>query len=453
MSFLIRWDGLMSFAETGVPSSGTTVGSFGFSFRFAPFYLETNLLFWLTLKEMIRGSYEGFIDKPEKFNDLLDGEDERISSRLRKGVRLWRKLKYELVEYNSLPAYMRDNEFILGHYRSEWPLKQIFLSIFSIHNETLNVWTHLIGFFLFLFLTIYTAAKAPMVADFNSVQHLSKMIGKADLNKIRLEILKCLPSLPNMHEILKLNDLSTSLYSLDYSLSGWTIVELLRSCLPDQFSFNGLKGDMIMGSPKMVQPITRWPFYAFLGGAMFCLLASSTCHLLACHSQRLSYIMLRIDYAGISALIATSFYPPVYYTFMCNPFFCYLYLGIITVMGIASMVFSLLPFFQKSEFRKYRASLFFLMGFSGVAPIIHKLILHKHQPEALQTTGYEILMGVLYGLGAVIYVARIPERWMPGKFDIAGHSHQLFHVLVVAGAYTHYVDGLVYLRWRDSQGC
>lgn len=74
---------------------------------------------------------------------------------------------------------------------------------------------------------------------------------------------------------------------------------------------------------------------------------------------------------------------------------------------------------------------------------MHKLVLYWNQPEALQTTGYEILMGVLYGLGAVIYVTRIPERWMPGKFDIAGHSHQLFHVLVVAGAYTHYRDGLI----------
>ena len=58
------------------------------------------------------------------------------------GKRAWRKVKYDqLVEYHSLPEYMRDNEFILGHYRSEWPLKQVFLSIFSIHNETLNVWT------------------------------------------------------------------------------------------------------------------------------------------------------------------------------------------------------------------------------------------------------------------------------------------------------------------------
>ncbi|GMP27701.1 hypothetical protein CsSME_00003576 [Camellia sinensis var. sinensis] len=58
-----------------------------------------------------------------------------------KGKRLWKKVKYQLVEYHSLPAFLRDNEFILGHYRSEWPLKQVFLSIFTIHNETLNVWT------------------------------------------------------------------------------------------------------------------------------------------------------------------------------------------------------------------------------------------------------------------------------------------------------------------------
>ncbi|GAB2226559.1 hypothetical protein Droror1_Dr00022369 [Drosera rotundifolia] len=46
-----------------------------------------------------------------------------------------------------------------------------------------------------------------------------------------------------------------------------------------------------------------------------------------------------------------------------------------------------------------------------------------------------------------------PERWLPGKFDIAGQSHQLFYVLVVTGAYTHYRAGLVYLKWRDLEGC
>lgn len=67
--------------------------------------------------------------------------DQACSSRGTKRKRLWKKVKYQLVEYHSLPGYLRDNEYILGHYRSEWPLKQVLLSIFSIHNETLNVWT------------------------------------------------------------------------------------------------------------------------------------------------------------------------------------------------------------------------------------------------------------------------------------------------------------------------
>ncbi|XP_068657482.1 heptahelical transmembrane protein 4-like isoform X2 [Aristolochia californica] len=138
---------------------------------------------------------------------------------------------------------------------------------------------------------------------------------------------------------------------------------------------------------------------------------------------------------------------------MCNPFFCNLYLGFITALGVGTIVVSLLPVFQNPEFRTVRACLFFGMGLSGVAPILHKLVLFWDEPAALHTTGYEVLMGTLYGLGALVYATRIPERWMPGMFDIAGHSHQLFHILVVAGAYTHYRAGLVYLKWRDLEGC
>ncbi|KAM0055284.1 hypothetical protein Hdeb2414_s0006g00204341 [Helianthus debilis subsp. tardiflorus] len=330
---------------------------------------------------------------------------------LTKGKKLWKKVKYQLVEYHSLPAYMKDNEFILGHYRAEWPLKQIFLSIFTLHNETLNVWTHLIGFFLFLTLTIYSVK---MIPDVN----LPTLKNFPDVHKLREDLLTCIPSLPDLHKIR--SEIKTSFPS------NWHIVELLCNCLPERFShsnhtdacvLHSMKEDLAnIIAPLVTRPITRWPFFAFLGGAMFCLLASSLCHLLCCHSKRLSYIMLRLDYAGIAALISTSFYPPVYYSFMCHPFFCNLYLGFITVLGIATVMVSLLP-------------------------------------VAVHTTGYEILMGLLYGMGSLIYATRIPERWMPGKFDIAGHSHNLFHVFVVAGAYTHYRAGLVYLKWRDLEGC
>lgn len=384
-----------------------------------------------------------------------------------KGKKLWKKVKYQLVEYHSLPAYMKDNEFILGHYRAEWPLKQIFMSIFTLHNETLNVWTHLIGFFLFLTLTIYSAKMIPNVVDLPTLKHFPDVLRKADLYKLREDLLTCIPSLPNMPDMHKLREeIKTSFHASSDLLplmSNWHIVELLTNCLPERFSHSNHTDVCVLQSmkedvaniiaPLISRPITQWPFFAFLGGAMFCLLASSLCHLLCCHSKRLSYIMLRLDYAGIAALISTSFYPPVYYAFMCHPFFCNLYLGFITVLGIATIMVSLLPVFDRPEYRSIRTGLFLGMGLSGAGPIFHKLVWFWNQPEAVYTTGYEILMGTFYGIGSLLYATRVPERWMPGKFDIVGNSHNLFHVLVVAGAYTHYRAGLVYLKWRDVEGC
>lgn len=58
-----------------------------------------------------------------------------------KGGKPCEQPRCELVDYHALPDYLKDNEFILRYYRAEWPLKQTLLSIFSIHNETINVWT------------------------------------------------------------------------------------------------------------------------------------------------------------------------------------------------------------------------------------------------------------------------------------------------------------------------
>lgn len=51
------------------------------------------------------------------------------------------KLERRLLKYEELPEYLKDNEFIIDHYRCEWPLKDVVLSVFSLHNETLNIWT------------------------------------------------------------------------------------------------------------------------------------------------------------------------------------------------------------------------------------------------------------------------------------------------------------------------
>ncbi|URE12059.1 hemolysin-III related [Musa troglodytarum] len=113
-------------------------------------------------------------------------------------------------------GYLKDNEDILSYYRSVWPLRQILLGVFTIHNETINVWTHLIGFFLFLALTIYTAMKISKVVDLQSLQHLPEVLKKADLQRIQSELMACLPSLPHLSDLQRLKDvLKTSLASMD----------------------------------------------------------------------------------------------------------------------------------------------------------------------------------------------------------------------------------------------
>eukprot|EP00500_Bicosoecida_sp_ms1_P014001 CAMPEP_0203818566 /NCGR_PEP_ID=MMETSP0115-20131106/32019_1 /ASSEMBLY_ACC=CAM_ASM_000227 /TAXON_ID=33651 /ORGANISM="Bicosoecid sp, Strain ms1" /LENGTH=135 /DNA_ID=CAMNT_0050727531 /DNA_START=173 /DNA_END=577 /DNA_ORIENTATION=- len=49
-------------------------------------------------------------------------------------------------------SYAADNAFIVGRYRTWYSLRSCLVSLFEIHNETVNVWSHLIGVILFSFL-------------------------------------------------------------------------------------------------------------------------------------------------------------------------------------------------------------------------------------------------------------------------------------------------------------
>ena len=79
--------------------------------------------------------------------------------------------------------------------------------------------------------------------------------------------------------------------------------------------------------------VARWPVFVFMGGAMLCLLISSICHLFACCSRHAFSWAWQIDYGGIAILIVTSFYPPVYYGFMCRPVWRMFYLMMVSLLG------------------------------------------------------------------------------------------------------------------------
>ncbi|KAE9464387.1 hypothetical protein C3L33_03722, partial [Rhododendron williamsianum] len=198
---------------------------------------------------------------------------------------------------------------------------------------------------------------------------------------------------------------------------------------------------------------TRWPFFVFLCGSMFCLLSSSTCHLFACHSHNLNILLLRMDYVGIAVMIITSFFPPIFYIFQCEPLWQIVYLTGISVMGAFTIVTLLTPAFSTGKFRAFRAMLFVAMGLFGLVPAVHAVVVNWNESRRNATLAYESVMALAYLTGTAFYVTRIPERWKPGFFDLAGHSHQIFHVFVILGALAHYGAALVFLEFRGEVGC
>ena len=64
--------------------------------------------------------------------------------------------KRNLLSHSELPEWLRGNEFLSHFHRPPMPsFRYCFKSIFKIHSETGNIWTHLIGFIIFVCITSY----------------------------------------------------------------------------------------------------------------------------------------------------------------------------------------------------------------------------------------------------------------------------------------------------------
>ena len=267
-------------------------------------------------------------------------------------VRHWNHLSF-----TKLPGWMKDNEFLqFGHRPELNSFRECFKSIFGIHSETGNIWTHLIGFVAFVTMAIIFYVK---------------------------------PLCDQCHTDLALRE-------------------------------------------KLI-------FLFFFIGAILCLGLSSLFHTFCCHSEHISKLFCKLDYVGISLLTVGSFVPWIYYGFYCQFVPKVVYLTIISVLGIAAIIVTMMDTFSLPAYRPVRAMLFVCLGGFGFVPSCHFLIMSGWDTALVEASIHRVLiMGGLYILGAVLYGSRIPERFMPGKCDIWFQSHQIFHVLVIAAAFVHF---------------
>ena len=70
------------------------------------------------------------------------------------------------IRFSDLPEWQKSNEFIQGNYRPlMFSVRGCFISIFQLHNQTWNIWTHLLGFLFFV--ALVSGVLAGMFEDLN----------------------------------------------------------------------------------------------------------------------------------------------------------------------------------------------------------------------------------------------------------------------------------------------
>ncbi|KJZ80318.1 hypothetical protein HIM_00168 [Hirsutella minnesotensis 3608] len=174
-------------------------------------------------------------------------------------------------------------------------------------------------------------------------------------------------------------------------------------------------------------------------GVSVCFAFSSVFHILWNHSHAYAKFCNKLDYVGILVLMWGASIPTIYYGFICDRTLQIVYWATTSGTALCCAIFTLNPRFGTPEFRHWRASFFDAFGLSFVVFVVHGLALHgwelQRERMSLIWMGW---MAAANLIGAAIYAARVPERWLLYRFDIYGASHQMFHLAVIVAACLHF---------------
>lgn len=125
----------------------------------------------------------------------------------------------------------------------------------------------------------------------------------------------------------------------------------------------------------------------------------------------------------------------------------------ILVLAAASAIVCLVPTCRTPAWKPFRTTMFLALGVAGFFPMAHAAKTYGVElAHARMGWGFFVLEFLFYGTGVAIYAAKVPEKWAPGRFDVWGASHQIFHVCVLLGAGAHLWGVVRAFAWNHGVG-
>ena len=377
-------------------------------------------------------------------------------------------------KYEEAPKYLQDNEYIRNGYliNCNYSIKKILKSLFKFSNETVNIWSHLLGTLLAIILIFYTGffinQKNKLISTkikniSNSAKNFLNFLN--NLNSEEISIINLISKKFKLFikNIPSKKSLTNYVYSFfnDYENSfsnkiNNNNIEIINNL---KLNYNICKNNILeyLNTYKTENKhLPRWPLFIMLSAGIICLGFSFTFHLFGVYSEKLYKILSKLDYGGILFLIAGSCYPPYYFFYYCEPTFQKIYLSFITIFSICVFVYSLTPSFTNPNYRKIRGIIFLTIGISTAFPILHLAFFGKSTVDGFKKQPklfYWYFGGISYVLGGLIYTLRVPEKYIKNKFDYLGASHQFLHCFVVLGFILHYLGCLDSYYYRIDNKC
>ena len=377
-------------------------------------------------------------------------------------------------KYEDAPKYLQDNEYIRNGYliNCNYSIKKILKSLFKFSNETVNIWSHLLGTLLAIILIFYTgffinqnnkliSTKIKNIS--NSAKNFLNFLNNLNSEEISIInliskkfklFIKNIPSKKSLKNYVYsfFNDYENS-FSNKINNNNIEIINNLK------LNYNICKNNILeyLNTYKTENKhLPRWPLFIMLSAGIICLGFSFTFHLFGVYSEKLYRILSKLDYGGILFLIAGSCYPPYYFFYYCEPTFQKIYLSFITIFSICVFIYSLTPSFTNKSHRIIRGTIFLTIGISTAFPILHLAFFGKSTVDGFKKQPklfYWYFGGISYVLGGLIYTLRVPEKYVKNKFDYFGASHQFLHCFVVLGFVLHYLGCLDSYYYRIDNKC
>ena len=259
-------------------------------------------------------------------------------------------------KYSEAPDYLRDNEFIKnGYLLNCHTVKLVLRSLFVCSNETINVWSHLLGCLISIGLIIFTAIfiKRQILKELtqnefeniitnvnNTLYPWSNEIEQYQLiekETIDSSISNYLNNIINNTQDLVTNfgtkstiinkisnfientkEIITKIINNFTKIKDSKIYDILtikwESCVNKIYDYINHDDNLIIKGEN----IKRWPLFIMLSAAIACFGCSTSFHWFSIYDKKLYSFLCRLDYAGITFLIPGSCYPPYFYFYYCE---------------------------------------------------------------------------------------------------------------------------------------